>query len=109
MTPNQMIKYLQSLQRKLGSSQVRNFFESQPPRIRNEYSLLRSDVSQLLGILTVQRLESVGERLTAHSEEIAERTAELKENLNELSSARRILTQLNKTISLIGRIAIYFI
>ncbi|NKB60753.1 MAG: hypothetical protein GKR95_00960 [Gammaproteobacteria bacterium] len=109
MTPNQVIKYLQSLNRQLGSSKVRLFFESQPPRIRNEYSLLRGDVSQLLGILSVQRLESVAEQLEAHSKEIESRTEELKEQLKELSSARRILTQLNKAISLVGRIAIYLV
>ena len=109
MTANQLIDFLQALENRLGSSAVRAFFRDQPPRVQNEYSLLRGDVSFLLGELTVNRLNQVSQQLNAHSAVIAARTADLKKELDDLASARKILTRLDKTISIVSRVAMYLL
>ena len=109
MTPEQSIKYLQALAKKLGSSQVRAFFKDQSPRVKNEYSLMRSEVNFLLDELTVSRLDQIANRLDAHSRELNARSKALKKELDDLASARKILTQLDKTISIISRVAIFLI
>lgn len=109
MTPDESIKFLQALARKLGSSKVRAFFRDQSPRVKNEYSLMRSEVNFLLDELTVNRLDQIANRLDAHSRVLKVRADALKEELDDLASARKILTQLDKTISIIARVAMFLL
>ncbi|NNF18045.1 MAG: hypothetical protein HKN70_14975 [Gammaproteobacteria bacterium] len=109
MTPKEAIDYLQALERKLGSSRVRAFFRDQTPATQNKYALMRGEVTFLLGELTVNRLTLIADRLESHSDALDARSARLKEELRKLASARRVLTQLDKTISLVARVAIFLL
>ena len=109
MTPKQAIKFLQQLERKLGSSRVRAFFRDQSPKVQNDYAMCRGEVTFLLGELTVNRLTLIADRLSAHSTTLNKRAKALKKELDDLASARRVLTQLDKTLSVVSRVAIFLL
>ena len=109
MTPNQTLTFLRRLERQLGSSRVRAFFRDQTPKTQNEYSLLRGEVSRLVSRLTISRLTRVTTQLQQHSDEIDKRTAVLKEELDKLASARKILTRLDKVVSIFSRVAVFLL
>jgi hypothetical protein len=101
-----LLDYLRSLERHLGSSRVAAFFRTQDADTQNEYSLLRGDVSLLVAKLTVSRLEQIAHRLDEHTEELANRAQALKVEIGRLASARKILTNLDRLVSIVSRAAV---
>ena len=109
ITPQNMIDHLSALESSLGSSKVRAFFLEQSPKVKNEYSLLRWEVTKLVEELKVARLEQIADRINMHTDELKIRAGELKSEIETLSSARKILTRLDKFVSLVSRIAIFLL
>ncbi len=107
--PKSLLSFLRKLELKLASSQVRALFLDAPPRVQNEYALLQRDVTLLRSRLTITKLKQVAGQLEAHSKELRKRAKLLKQEIDELRSARRVLTKLDKFVSMVSRIAIFLL
>ncbi len=107
--PNQLLEYLEQLEEQISSSDVDEFFQAQPPRVLNEYIILRGDLSLLVDRLRLQELSDIAERIDTHTKELVARSEELEAEIESLASARKTLTRMNKLVSLVSRIALVFI
>ncbi len=105
----QLLEYLEQLEKQISTDNVEGFFQRQPPKILNEYIVLRGDLSMLVGRLKLQELSNIAGRIDIHTRELVARSKELEGELESLASARKTLTRLNKLVSLVSRIALVFL
>ena len=107
--PARLRDLLEQLELELASSRVRTIFRAASNAEKNEYAMLQREVTLLRNRLTLERLAQLANDMANHNTELKKRTKLLKREFDNLATARRLLTRLDKFVSLVGRIAIFLL
>lgn len=109
ISPKDLRNLLKELELELASSQVRAVFRTASNSERNEYAMLQREVTLLRTRLTLQRLSQLANEIADQNRVLKNRTKLLKKEIENLATARRFLTKLDKFVSIVGRIALFLL
>jgi biopolymer transport protein ExbB/TolQ len=104
MTRDELLSQLRSLEVRLRSAEVQDFFSTQDQKVRDNFVDLRLQLSQRIDQLANAQLQDIADRLDQLSPDLEAGIQSVQQTLDRLDKAIAIINTISSVLGLVGRV-----
>jgi gas vesicle protein len=104
MTRAELLKELRTLEVRLRSAEVQEFFTTKTQPTKDRFVAMRNELSKQIALLANAELEDISEQLDDLSDEIEEGIESIADRLDELATTVSVLNGISTVLGLVGRV-----
>jgi hypothetical protein len=104
MTQAELLKELRSLELRLRSADVQEFFKTKTKPTKDRFVKMRNELSQQIAQLENAELEDISGQLDDLADEIEEGIESVGKRIDELATTISVLNGISTVLGLVGRV-----
>lgn len=104
MTQADLLKELRSLELRLRSAEVQEFFKTKTQPTKDRFVKMRNELSQQIAQLENAELEAISGQLDDLADEIEEGIESVGKRIDELATTISVLNGISTVLGLVGRV-----